>query len=465
MKPVWMKTRVLLPALMLAASAVAAPPLSDYASQWPLAATDEGAYALALREDVYRELVRDDLRDLAAFNADGQPLAFGPMPASHAPQPSEWREAVWFALPASGDAPAIPGEQLHLHVRRTTSGELSLDASLGTTPVEATAPAAARDVRDLLVDVRAPGFAVEALEFEARGDAGDFNLQVAVEASEDLEHWRSVVASASLARLHQSGHLLSRKRVAFPGLETAYLRVRTLSSQPLPLASLRLQVRSLGPRPKIPALQWTAAEPAGRDGNDYLYRLPGRLPAEEANVLLAGDNQLAEVTLSVRDDESQPWRFIGGLGVFRLRGAGVSLDNESLAIGRERARFWRLSVAGGQMLAQAPELRLGWRPETWLLLTHGRAPYVVVAGSQRAQRQDMPLDALVAQVRSKYGPGWQPALTGLGPGRVAGGETALTAYDPGRKRTWLLWGILLLGAVGVSAMVLHLLRSPPADKA
>jgi len=77
------------------------------------------------------------------------------------------------------------------------------------------------------------------------------------------------------------------------------------------------------------------------------------------------------------------------------------------------------------------------------------------------RREDYPLEALVAQVRAKYGAGWQPAITPLGAMTTAGGPAALKAYSTEDKRTWLLWGVLVLGALVIVVMVLKLMRSPP----
>ena len=53
---------------------------------------------------------------------------------------------------------------------------------------------------------------------------------------------------------------------------------------------------------------------------------------------------------------------------------------DTRAQGGTRRREWRIepSVA----LSRVPELRMDYRPEAWLLLTHGRAPFVVAAGTQ-----------------------------------------------------------------------------------
>jgi hypothetical protein len=71
------------------------------------------------------------------------------------------------------------------------------------------------------------------------------------------------------------------------------------------------------------------------------------------------------------------------------------------------------------------------------------------------------LSALLGQVRAKFGRDWQPPPAELAAMQMAGGEAALTAYDPETKKTWLLWAVLLLAAVGVIAMVLRLLKASP----
>jgi hypothetical protein len=113
-------------ALAGAAAAIALQP-KDFARQWPVlancpqaSADCEGAFAVTLDESVYRQVHRADLGDIAAFNAGGQALPFGPMPAEYRAPDAAWREAAWFSLPPSVLQPAA--EDLHLHVTRDASG-------------------------------------------------------------------------------------------------------------------------------------------------------------------------------------------------------------------------------------------------------------------------------------------------------------------------------------------------------
>jgi hypothetical protein len=407
----------------------------------------EGAFMLVLDEAVYRHVVDAGLGDLAAFNADGDALAFGPMPPAFRAPPPDWVARPWFALPAT---PVGPPEQLHLHVQRDTAGNLSLDATLRHGGASA--------VRDLLVDVRAGERLVEAIEFELALDAPDFSSTLAVDASDDLQAWRRIVPAATVAQLRQQGQALVRRRIEFPAVSARYLRLHVVGGAPVPLRALRLQLPPDRPAPEAFGWDSARAEFLRRDGRAFVYRAPGRMPVARANVLLADDNALASFALAHREPGARDWRYAGQLEAFRLRGAGLRLDNEPVELAPTRAGEWR--VEPRNELREPPVLELSWRPEPWLLLTHGKPPYRVVAGSALARRQVAPLEVMVGEVRRRYGAGWQPAPVSLGALRDAGGDAALSAWDPAKRRTWILWGVLLLASATIIAMVLRLLRQP-----
>ena len=460
-------------AIALASVVAAAAGPSDFARQWPVlgecqatpaaaaaaapAATRvgpaavvdcDGAFAIALDESVYRQATDPQLRDLSAFDADGSPLAFGPMPPTYRKPPQEWRDAAWFALPATSDL--RPGD-LHLHVQRDTAGNLNLDATLSHGP--------GLVVHDLLVDVQAGERQVDGIEFELAMDAPDFSTILAVDASDDLQSWRPVSPAAAVAQLRQGGHALVRRRIEFTPIRARYLRLHSIAGDVgLPLRGLRLSLHADSAVADDFARASLRADFLGREGRAFTYLLPARAPVDRVNIRLADDNAIASFSVSAREPGERNWRYIGQIDAFRLRGAGVSLDNEAMDIAATRAPQWRIesSIA----LSQPPVLELSWQPEEWLLLTHGKPPYRVLAGSRVARRDDFPLEMLVGEIRRRYGAGWRPAPATLGAMADAGGEAALRAWDPARKRTLLLWGVLALAALAIIAMVLRLLRQP-----
>jgi len=458
-----MKVAVLLAALVSTSSALASGP-DDFARQWPVLGECrggatlprglpdkqldcEGVFALSLDESVYRQVTRADLADMAAFNADGEALPFGPMPASYSPPPSEWRDAAWFALPPTrADLPA----DLHLHVTRSDAGNLNLDATLSH--------GEQGSVQDVLIDVRAGDREVEAIELDLAFDAADFSAQVSVDASDDLQHWRSVVGSATVAQLRHGGQMLVRRHLEFPPVSAAYLRLHAPGATGgIPLKSVRLLLSPVVASEDLKR-SLVAADFVGRDGRAYIYRLPARVPVERLNIALGDDNAVANFSVSAREAGDTNWSYVGQLNAFRLRGAGVELDNEPMDIAVTRWQEWRVEPSID--LARIPILQFSYRPESWMLLTRGKPPFVIAAGSSTTRRGEFPLEALLVQVREKVGKGWQPAPASLGAMQMAGGEAALSAFAPGHRKAWLLWSVLVLGALAIVVMVLRLLKAP-----
>ena len=93
-----MKLPALIMGLLITSVAAASTP-SNFAQQWPVNVQGEGAYAIDLNEAMYRIIQKNDLSDLAAFNAAGEALPFGPMPTSYGPLPATWVQAKTFTLP------------------------------------------------------------------------------------------------------------------------------------------------------------------------------------------------------------------------------------------------------------------------------------------------------------------------------------------------------------------------------
>jgi hypothetical protein len=443
-------TLVAIAALVVAVAHAKGP--DDFARRWPVKADTEGAYAITLTPELYAQVQRPDLSDLAAFNAEGAPLAFGPLPPALVRPAPRWRDARWFALPMASSRAA---GDLHIHATRDAAGVLSFDATVVGQAVSEQRP-------DILVDVQPGREAIDQLDLEFL-PGGPINAHVVIEASDDLQRWTTLLDTATVARLEQGGEVLERRLIELPATNAAFLRLRPReSATALPLASVRVRLQPAAPEQRIAAEEWMEAKYVRREGRSFFYRLPARVPAQRLDIALGDDNAVDHFVVSSREGPTEGrheyWQRRGELTVFRLRGAGVALDNAPLAFAIARDREWRLDA--NTDLAKAPTVRFGYHPETWLLLTHGKAPYSLVAGSARARRGNFPLDALYGQVRARYGADWSPPATTLGPMAEAGGTAALHAVPKDRNRTWGLWAILALGALAIVVMVLKLMREP-----
>jgi len=157
-----------------------------------------------------------------------------------------------------------------------------------------------------------------------------------------------------------------------------------------------------------------------------------------------------------------PWRELRAFTAFRLGGA-QALRNEDQAVDVTRDRWWR--IVAESPLDAPPTLRLAWRPEEFVLLPRGDAPWSLHAGSAQARRSDFPIAVLLAEVRSRLGGGWQPTDAMLGHRERVAGESALAVPPaPIDTQRWLLWGVLVGGALLVLVLVLRLMRGEPGAR-
>ena len=108
-------------------------------------------------------------------------------------------------------------------------------------------------------------------------------------------------------------------------------------------------------------------------------------------------------------------------------------------------------------------LRLGYRPEVVVFLAEGNPPFALLAGSARASRQDAPLPQLVDALRAERGREWQPVTAALGTREALAGDAALQPVAPPTDwKRWLLWSVLVVGALLVAGFASSLLRQPRA---
>lgn len=444
----------LLPLLALAAAR------DDYARQWPLTLgrDDGGAYRVVLDEVVYRQVQDYDLGDIAVLNRDGTPVPAAVFaPDQPLAQPPRRVELPWFALPAATGIGASQGWELISQVE--SDGRLRrveariIDSAIAAVPRSA-----------LLVDLSRVREAIVALELEWQPlDALD--LGYTVEASDDLQHWQSLATRGRMVDLQREGRRLLHQRIELYGLLPHYQQARYLRLMPdrLDQAPAITQVSAELAAPKVaPAPQWL--DLSGRRSisggrTSFEFELDGRFPVRQVDVALPG-NHAVEWRLQSRDSADVDWRArVAPWMAYQVDAAGRSSRSAAQGLkGPIRDRHWRLSAAGA--VNGEPMLRLGYRPEVVVFLAEGPGGYALVAGSARAEPVDSPVPQLVAVLRRQHGADWQPSPAYLGPSQVLAGPAALA---PKRDWTsWLLWVVLVLGALVVAGFALSVLRKGPS---
>lgn len=438
---------------LVAAAAVA----DDYASRWPLALErpDGGAYRVVLTPDVYRQLQSPALGDLVVANAAGQPVATAVFPPD-APlaQAGAAIALPWFPLPAEGagasrDIAAI--------------SELATDGSLRRVEWRGAAGTAADG--GLVLDASQLKAPMMALRF-AWSDAQAFDRGYRISVSDDLRQWREVVPDARLVQLQNAGRRVVQDRIALPAVRARYLRLLPTGrhAEALALTGVRAE---LDGRAAAPVLQWETLRGRrveGRDGVHFEYALAGRFPIQAADVVADG-NSTRGWLLQSRDGDDVAWQAAAAPWVaYRVdSGEGSSRSPPQLLDRLVRDRQWRLQ-ARSDGAQEAPVLRLGYRPEVALFLAEGQPPFALLAGSARAVRPATPLPQLIDTLRAARGADWQPAAASLGPRQQQAGAAALQPLPRADWKRWLLWGLLLGGALLVAGFAVSLLRKRPSGE-
>lgn len=436
---------------------------SDYAQQWPvnLSRDGGGAYRLTLDESVYRQLRDAQLRDLTVVNAEGAPVPTEVLgPQAPLARPARSVVVPFYALPA---APAERGGW-ELVSQADAEGRLSQVEVRITDRAAATLPRSA-----LLVDISRVREPIVALHLQWQ-PAGAVDAGYRVDVSDDLEHWQPLAVRGRLVDLQGQGQRLLKRRIEVSGLSVhvrgpRYLRLTPERGDRAPVitaVSTELAAPTAAPAPSWVELSGRRVRTEQGDAFEFLS--DGRFPVEQADVVLAG-NHAGEWRLESRDDQDEPWRLRAGPWVAFRVGEDQRGGNRSPAQSLHsmvRDRYWRLR--SNTPVSELPRLRLGYRPEVVVFLAQGQPPFALLAGSTRARREQSPMRQLVAELRRQRGEDWQPAPAYLGTARELAGASAISpVYD---WKRWLLWGVLVVGAVVILVFAVSLLRtSKPGEGA
>jgi hypothetical protein len=455
----------MLAAVLCAAFVADAAQPGDYAYRWPLKTEGQNAaWQFELTPEVYAVLIDAGLRDFEVFNADGQPVPVARLTVDPAAQPGVAQVALpVFALPRRADG---VGEDVSLRLERDPDGRLRmLQAEVG-----AATPQTVIDYvmdADISRDPKRPS-SVDRLDL-TWPDAGDVHARFAVEGSEDLQQWQTLVDAAAVISLRRDGAVLQRRDIALPTTSLRYLRLRQLDGAPLP----GLQITARRTRAGVSSQQWQrlradfvddSRDAVGKD-HVYRYRLPAKLPVSRIGAVLGADNATAEVVIDAQSRDGQGhevWTPIGRTLLFRLQQNGVRADNEDYVLTAPlAAREWRLRSPVA--LNPAPVVEAVYLPERFVFLAQGAGPYTLAAGSRDARRQPLPVEQALAPLRQRLGQDWAPPVATLGArSAAAGAEAYAERKTPPDWRGWLLWAFLIVGAAIIGGFALSLLRQKPA---
>jgi hypothetical protein len=442
---------LLTPALAVGAT----PRLDDYARGMTVGDAGRPIVELAVPDAVYRTTVTDDLSDVRVFNADGVPVphALCVAPTQAAPTSSQQPLPVYRVQ----DVPQPRGDGTRVEVQTPSGAQISVAG-------EASSPSGPQTTA-FVIDARQVEDELRAVQFDWSSPDGASEVRVSIQASEDLDRWRTLVARTTLvdARAERDGQALRRQRVELPQARYRYLRVERVDrGPPLQLDEVIAEGVTVAP---LEEPTWVMAVPTHTASRDVVFDAERRAPVRYARLSPPEENMSLQVAIESRADEDAPWSTRWSGEVYSFWSETEHRVSPPAQFPVVTHRHWRVRlIEPGQELRAPPALELGYRPALLRFLTQGEGPYTLAFGSRRAEPAvprdcDRLLgDLSAAELERNIGDGH------AGFERELGGEQAFRPLPkPTPVRQIVLWAVLVIGAGVLIAMALSLLRRLKPD--
>jgi hypothetical protein len=421
------------------AETAAAP--GDFAYGMPISTPGSAAaYRMAIPLDVYAKATQEDLRDIRIFNAAGEVVPYEIQQApTRTAQLVEGPPLTLYALWADA-RPTLNGLQVTIQ-----SNGAAVNLQAGATPAQP------RTIDSYLLDARQIAPPLYALRLKWPDDASDFTGSMRVEASDDLQSWRTVTGDSPIVNLHGSGAHLVENRIELGGSKTRFWRLTWIGkAAPFEITSVTAQTSPERREPQSLSLTANGSAVPGQS-QEYAFDLGARLPITQLDVVLPQANSVAKVQLLSRKQSADPWRPIGSGDFFRMRDGASERHNSPLEIGRNSDRFWLARFAREPGTATAPQLRVTWDAQDIVFLARGGGPYKLAYGSAVATAASSPLASLLG--------GMDVASAAAGAPVAIGGPERL--LPPPRTVPWkmaFLWVALGTGMLLLAVMAYRLSR-------
>jgi hypothetical protein len=453
-------TRKLLSAACLCVAAncalAAAPTLDEYSQGLEIFAP-EGLPLVetTLPDSLYQGVTRADLGDVRVFNAEGQPVphAFCVAPAVNEPAIIEQSLPV-FEL-RDGPESANGGSRIEVQ----TAGGTQVNV------VEAGRERPAASGRIHIIDGRDSDAPIRAIQFEWQSPDGASQVQVSIEASDDLDRWRVLVPASTLLLATSGSAELKRERIQLPPQAYDYLRVQRTDGGP-PLTITGVTAERIGATTEIEPAWFMATMLSVDDPKSLFFDTGRRAPVSYARLRLPQENSSVRVTLHSRDDGKAPWSQRWSGEAYRIVSDTQRRESPPAQFDVTSDRYWRMQIAKDPQLYRGTLLELGYRPARLRFLAQGSGPFTLAYGSRRAEISTASAcDALLADVASDE----RARMVGegvVGAPRALGGDTALKPLPRQTPlRLVVLWSVLIIGVGVLVAMALVLLKRVRQAKA
>ena len=437
-----MKSLYALAMITYTLSATAGP--AEFARGRVILVGEELVQRATIPPDVYEWVVNDDLGDLRVYNRNAEEVPYALRRPATTSAHTGWQQLPLFTLP---DSAMRGGAGTEVDIELGADGTVvAVHAAVPGTRGEPT------DRQDYLIDLSQYDNDVFELELDWVETSANFISHFRLEASEDLNAWRSAVNSATLAALQTGGKQVLLKRIALNGIRSKYLLLHQLDGADT-LTITRVQARRQ--ESQAPNRHWNSLPGTATD-EGYEFDTGGRFPVDRIVVELARASYLVETQLYSRGESTDEWRDRGQRTFYRVSVNGDNVATEPIAYASSFHRFWRVVPLGDD--AVVPSLKVGWLPDELVFLKQGDPPFTLAYGQADVTGRQWPIDDLLRRLETTDDLDELPIASLSEPQVLGGADRLIGEPAPVDWRTMMLWLILLIGVGVIGALAWRLAR-------
>ncbi|MCU0599542.1 MAG: DUF3999 domain-containing protein [Desulfobacterales bacterium] len=432
------------------------PVLEDFAYGISISVEGEGAIcSLDIPEDVYRNVTRSDLGDIRVFNGQGEVVPHdvkGPDPLENIrKQPVQ---VPYFPLYA-GIKNSVETKQrgVSLNINTDDRGTIIDVRTDGLDQND-------QKIQAYLLDLSRIEEPIEAIELQWSKQEDDFNIQVSLDASADLNSWHRVVDHQSLAELNFSGQTLVKNKILFPVKTRKYLRM----AWPAAAGGRELTgVSAIFPETAVDSpRQWLNAtgKRIKSDRAVYEFDAGGMFPIDRFTIDLPEQNSLVQAIVQSRQKMDDQWHDRHHGLFYRISVDGGEISNDAVLLQPVPDRLWRMEShsEGAGLGTGMPALMLGWLKHRLMFLSRGNPPFILAYGAASVSPSDYSMDKLISQIR-QAGNADLVQTAHAGDPFIIGGVDRLKPPEPPLPwKKWVLWAVLCASVVVLGLMAIRLFK-------
>jgi hypothetical protein len=446
-----------------AASNTLANSAKDFAVQLPIqAASGASVQRLALPASALVAMQRADFGDVRVFNADGQAV---PIALTSSQQTTRQTRSVELtALPVkSGAADALFGNGFSVSVESGKDGSKSVRVN-ESSKAKSTAPA--ERVVASLFDTRSITESLTAVEVDADVPQ-ERPVHISLFSSADLKNWNAVADTVIYRSAITTANSTALLSFAPTAVRNQYLQLRWRvdggDDQAVVVRSAKLTTQAESQ--PIARMQLEASA-ALASSHELAFALRFAAPVRSIHIQTQDSNALLPVRIQVRDSATQAWRELASTVVYSLVQNGSAQRNGPVELGAMSSREFRIEADKKSLgFAKPPRIVLEVDPVEIAFVATGNPPFTLAAARAKAESSFLPLASLVPG----YSPGDEKRLALAtvvsateSPTNAAAPITRIDTPAPATptadKKTWILWGVLALGAFVLAIMAWILIK-------